>query len=366
MTCQEVNELMQRHLDRELTPSEETVLRSHMLECPECAAMWERLELLNEELVQLPKVAPAISLVDAILPRLAEIDRLAASLGDHHESTVTSNRISWFKRIPWAAAGGVVAAGIVLGLFITNGDMMERRMADDSLPQARDNKIMMNVTSSSQEKALAADQTMVLKDHSGSNQSAAIAEAGEAPAAEPRALHIPEQPSVSQSAGGSELQSAAPPAQDQQRMSEAPTAKGLQASSAGAADTPRYSAQTDPGQQAPDAGPHGYAKTAPESEPVPSGQSIFGVTDLPLEVSPVELTSPEGAYVASVRAADGLILILQNGEAVYKSAVYSLEQVRLFLEHWESETKLIYRVEGNGEVLRYRIDLETGTETQIQ
>jgi hypothetical protein len=363
MTCQEVNELMQRHLDRELTPTEETVLRSHMLECPECAAMWERLELLNEELVQLPKVAPAISLVDAILPRLAEIDRLAAGSGDHHESTVLSNRRSWFKRIPWAAAGGVVAAGIVLGLFITNGDMMERRMANDSLPQARDNKIMMNVTSSSQEQVLAGDRPMALQDRSGSdsNQSSAIAEAGGAPAAapaEPRALQMPS----SQIAPTAPVPASEP---EKQRMAEAPTRQVPQAPAADAAETPRSTAQPAPVQEAPaDPIDKGFAKTVPTA---PGEQALFGITAVPQQEWPADdLSSPEGAYLASVLAADGQILIHQNGEVVFKSAVYSPEQSSLFLEHWESETKLIYRVEVKGEALRYRIDLETQTETQIQ
>ena len=74
MNCQEVMELMQRQLDDDLDESEIEVLMNHTRQCPDCAAMFERLQLLSAELTSLPKVMPSYSLVDAIMPQLERIE----------------------------------------------------------------------------------------------------------------------------------------------------------------------------------------------------------------------------------------------------------------------------------------------------
>lgn len=66
-------------LDGELKQSEESLLTEHIRRCPACAEMAERLENIHQELVQLPKVAPPYSLVDAILPSLQQIDKQQAA-----------------------------------------------------------------------------------------------------------------------------------------------------------------------------------------------------------------------------------------------------------------------------------------------
>ena len=73
MNCQEVMEYMQRQLDDDLDEHEYEVLINHTRHCPDCAAMFERLQLLSAELTSLPKVIPSYSLVDAIMPRLQEL-----------------------------------------------------------------------------------------------------------------------------------------------------------------------------------------------------------------------------------------------------------------------------------------------------
>lgn len=147
MNCSEVMELMQQRLDGDINDSEQRLLTEHINHCPACSEMAERLERLHMELVQLPKVGPKFSLVDAIMPALDLIERdeqLAAVESNvepnpHAEKAVSlmtdevpnKARIAkehaqpkaaqrWFERIRWRATSAVIAAGLVLGLFIVN------------------------------------------------------------------------------------------------------------------------------------------------------------------------------------------------------------------------------------------------------
>jgi hypothetical protein len=143
MNCQEVMEYMQRELDGDLGEIESATLREHIRHCADCAAMYERLKRLSAELESLPKVTPPFSLVDAILPKLDEIDRANAAAASADAGTAghagaagrvgavgqagaagsaqaepteaTRRRVSRFNL---RMLGGVVAAGIVAGIFL--------------------------------------------------------------------------------------------------------------------------------------------------------------------------------------------------------------------------------------------------------
>lgn len=129
MNCQEVRELMQRHVDGDLNAAETATLMDHVEHCPDCAVMMERLVHLSRGLEQLPRVEPPYSLVDAILPKLGMAD--AISPDEAEETSVPSiaprsrraerSRRSWITRV-----SGVVALGIVVGLLLVNGPFSER------------------------------------------------------------------------------------------------------------------------------------------------------------------------------------------------------------------------------------------------
>ncbi|WP_127532266.1 anti-sigma factor family protein [Paenibacillus kobensis] len=141
MTCQEVMEYMQRQLDDDLNDHEADALTAHTRYCSDCADMFERLKRLSAELDNLPKVVPAFSLVDAIIPQLDLFDserqesgiaiesklfeRGAEPAGGQETEIVPISRRSargrekgWLKRISWPAVTGVAAAGLVAGLFL--------------------------------------------------------------------------------------------------------------------------------------------------------------------------------------------------------------------------------------------------------
>jgi hypothetical protein len=125
MTNQEVSEFMQRFLDDDLNENELEALMEHIRQSPASAAVFERLQRLDSELEQLPKVIPPMSIVDSILPRLE-----LAGLVDHPPviGTVSTNVLPdrvvpmerRANRVNYRLLGGVVAAGIVLTLFFTN------------------------------------------------------------------------------------------------------------------------------------------------------------------------------------------------------------------------------------------------------
>lgn len=128
MTNQEVNEYMQRFLDDDLNEDELGALMEHIRLSPASAILFDRLQRLDSELEQLPKVIPPMSIVDSILPRLE-----LAGFVDHPPVTGTAStddlssrvapmerRATLRERINYRLLGGVVAAGIVLTVFFMN------------------------------------------------------------------------------------------------------------------------------------------------------------------------------------------------------------------------------------------------------
>lgn len=139
MNCQEVMEFMQRHLDLDLNEEEQRLLEQHIAGCSSCQEMMGRLQRLTEELTNLPKVYPPVSLVDAIMPKLVEIDNMnqagTASAQNVDSETRMDRSSRRQRRIPYTMLGGVVAAGILLGVMIVNWDDLrpaERMQASDA------------------------------------------------------------------------------------------------------------------------------------------------------------------------------------------------------------------------------------------
>lgn len=142
MNCQEVMAYMQRQLDHDLEDHEAEVLFAHIRHCSDCADTFERLKRLSLELESLPKVVPAFSLVDAIMPQLdqliPEISAAVAQPIQPADTGVTNRRTSrkreggWLRNVSWTAFGGVVTAGIVVGLVLVLGNPVTPSKSDDA------------------------------------------------------------------------------------------------------------------------------------------------------------------------------------------------------------------------------------------
>lgn len=148
MNCEEVMELMQRDLDGDLNELETAELQSHLQDCVACRAIFKRLNVLSQDLLNnLPKVTPPYSIVDSIMPKLAELDAASPkfarqtaplNISETKESAQTprSNRV---RRQPFGALAGVAAAVIVLVIAFINGTPNESHDASDMILYSLDN-----------------------------------------------------------------------------------------------------------------------------------------------------------------------------------------------------------------------------------
>lgn len=66
MSCEEALEMMQRKLDKDLTPAEEAALNTHLSHCTSCLTEWRQYERLSHLLDELPKVTPPRSVMDQV------------------------------------------------------------------------------------------------------------------------------------------------------------------------------------------------------------------------------------------------------------------------------------------------------------
>jgi hypothetical protein len=117
MNCEQMMEWMQRFVDDDLTQTEQEVLMKHVTQCPECAASFERLQLLSAELAHLPKITPPYSIVDSILPKLMELDAQQAAIKVAYLPTTKHGK----KPISsWKIGAGLVAAAIIFSVIAFN------------------------------------------------------------------------------------------------------------------------------------------------------------------------------------------------------------------------------------------------------
>ncbi len=147
MKCAEVMEWMHRYLDKDLSQDEIVEMFRHIDNCPSCAEVFERLTLLSNELEQLPDVKPPFSLVDSILPQLAELDRSSreqSAMRTEEPVVVPFSRESSRGKpskgtsIATRTGIGAIAAAVILGIAIFNmpdkmpGAEVEQMMQDSS------------------------------------------------------------------------------------------------------------------------------------------------------------------------------------------------------------------------------------------
>lgn len=126
-------EWMSRYLDGDLNGEDTKELFRYMDEHPDAAETFRIMTALSLRLEKLPDVKPRYSLVDAILPQLDELDAQrrtdsAAEIGimERQKPEVDEvaerrrQRGNWRDRLPVRTIGGIVAAGVVLGISIAS------------------------------------------------------------------------------------------------------------------------------------------------------------------------------------------------------------------------------------------------------
>jgi len=397
MRCQEVMELMQRYLDVDLAEAEERVMLAHLRDCPECADMFERLKLLNEELVELPKVSPPYSIVDSIMPKLEELalwnePSAASDAGTGAASAVSANVVSMEADrrerrglISWRLVAGVAAAGIVLGMFIFNSNSAvhdkkaESMLADtnsaskasavsDVANQAGAEasrvdgaKQIVNETFEAKDQfggAISAPSPATKEDKLGSGDSAA-------------ALIRPDTVVTTSSASGSERKELSP-------KSEAPVNEPMHSVGAEAGSPEKVKATSEPlftakqgNEPSPAPAPTPTITTPADNEAVQKSGTvgtkpgITSVTDHPSAAPLQESVSPNGDF--TVRIKEGtLILTGKDGRTLYTVSPALKEGERLELGKWIEAAKVIYSiVHADGQTTSIQVDAAARTETKL-
>lgn len=206
MKCEEMMNLMQQSLDQDLTAEEERVMMAHLKQCPGCSDLYVRLKLLNEELAQLPKVKPAYSIVDAILPQLEDMPlwseepsagpESSAAAREQPALAVLPGRKSKPGLISWKIFSGVAAAGIVIGLLLSNQDnlqlnksasesaaMADRMAAPQAAAGSKESTQIMNQKTESMKEFTPSDATAVPMAGGSGQGAAAMPVPSETPAA---------------------------------------------------------------------------------------------------------------------------------------------------------------------------------------
>ncbi|KPV56178.1 hypothetical protein QJ48_29120 [Paenibacillus sp. A3] len=265
MMCQEVIELMQRYLDRDLDETEYGRMLQHLQQCPDCTELFERLVNLSNELESLPKVTPPFSLVDAILPKLEQLEAEGAEPGTAYAASDKIEREtealraktapdpaderptwgSWRKNmrewISFPVFGGVVAAGLVFGFFLFQNQQ--------SNPEADAGRLLLSMTDKKAENAAAGQATDAAKSK---------------PAAQTEGKPVPASGSDNKAASEEhKLQNSSAGSGDANK--EAPVRSG----SSDTADTDRSASQTAGPQQQTSGGGN---KTAEPEQPVQEKQ----------------------------------------------------------------------------------------------
>ncbi|WP_318781045.1 anti-sigma factor family protein [Paenibacillus sp. OAS669] len=293
MMCQEVIELMQRYLDQDLDELEYEQMLGHLQQCSECTELFQRLVALSEELEQLPKVTPAYSLVDAIMPKLQRIDEGFPAVeypaapvmaqpeqynekNNNEKAAVSIDQAAgWRKRIRGLVSmrivGGVVAAGLVLGFFVFEQQEKNSSMQDagpmllsssQSKTESADSAASSGAGNSTQPKAAGAAEPFL--DRNVAKEAPKPDSVPTAPAASPAPKDA--EPKVSANGGGNEsgaLTDQLKKSVDTAPVQEQQVNQQQQAPPAGAAEEPKL---PDAGDQAPASEPEVQPSEAPVNE----------------------------------------------------------------------------------------------------
>lgn len=340
MNCQEVVELMQRHMDGDLEQREITLMMAHVGGCPECAVMLKRLQRLSDDLSQLPRVEPKFSIVDAIMPQLDRLDaERSTQSGD--ESQVNVPKVVERSERPRgrliSRIAGVVAVGVVAGVLLLS------------------QQLRLSNSDSNNDAAAPGDfggTAFSLNAEDGASMKKSVEEAPQANAAESAASAEEIAPNTALSIGGAQEPASAPSQE----------ANGYDNSAAQTSEPDRRSVETvdqfgtgDVMTMTSDSATTGNAKSASPS-----------ATSNSLSAQATALVSPDGLWRAVALEGEGTLRIYatQDDSVAFQSEQRSGSLSRLawdpdskrltytWTDEQGKEKNLAYEVEQTQEIIR--------------
>ena len=365
MRCEGVMELMQRCLDEDLTEEEKTCMLEHMKTCDSCAGMFERLNRLSEELVNLPKVTPPYSIVDSILPRLDEIDQQLANSRSPKVSGWQRFRRSFSYRALAGAAAAVVvvvAAASQLPRLFTDHSVSDSAMVSSGSSDARESagpeeRIMFD-SSAAVEEHTAEPEVMMDKDPGSDSPDASAPGSADASgtagnsAADVMARNESKRPASARNDNGGQEET--PPSEEQGAGTDSVEPVRDQAVPQG-----------EPGEEK----AMSFAEPFTD-EPETDGESVQGLSlRLEMTETPGAVTepvvSPDQAHTAFVEQTEAglqVVIVDANGERIYASPAKAAESIRNLAWSVNGDT-LTYEAVAGERVEQYTIDVRTRSET---
>ncbi|CAG7639663.1 hypothetical protein PAESOLCIP111_04058 [Paenibacillus solanacearum] len=428
MMCQEVIELMQRYLDRDLEETEYRRMLQHLQQCPDCTELFERLVNLSHELESLPKVTPPFSLVDAIMPKLEQLDAAAGEVQDlrltqaaeakedSHAAAAERNDppSGWRKKIKdWVSFpvfGGVVAAGLVVGFFLFGQQPSSEKDAGKLMLSLSNESAGQQAGGAASQSTPYAPKSAPLQDQPANGAKPPEAAAGSGAEKKDVAVEkfAPAGDTVPPAAGNAASRSSSPapqPPKAAEPQQKAPAVSTPPAPEAGTnAEQPGATVlreQAEPEQPqaqqpnadikpneaksltiAPKADDSQKSAAAPEThgtvqdqraadaaEPKqPSGTlgtGAYGIAAIPSAPAPVtEVSTTDNAYKATVK--DGRVVVYdkQGKEAYVSKYEWKDGDFKIELADWSAEYKLTYRVKASEQVKTFVISMKDLKETE--
>jgi hypothetical protein len=402
MNCQEVIEFMQRQLDEDLDAQEEAQLADHLKHCSECQEMYQRLKQLSSDLTNLPKVVPAYSLVDAILPKLVEIDMQNPANSPSNPNTNYIPTAQQPLSIPrtrrfgssfsWKVAGGVIAAGLVLGIFLfqTNNSRLDQAQAlfaprnngqtaptaagsqtADSSKKSENIDKFNSPTPKESRPAASAQNQSDNSPLSGSNSAAPRAtEKSVQPSQKPMSQdNTAVKPDQKGNAGapGTDKSSAAPTASS--APSAAPTAtasaatKGQESSASQASEPPPIAASPKAATVQPSPAAAGASPAPDQGVANKAGNSTMSIAALMPEET---LRSKDGKYLAAIEQHKVTIKNQDSQDIIFSSERVWSEKDKVTFLTWSEDGKLTYQVVNDTSTQNFEINVVLKSEALLK
>lgn len=345
MKCEEVMEYMQRCLDMDLTDAENAAMQEHMKTCTSCAEMFERLNHLSRELVNLPKITPPYSIVDSILPRLEEIDEQATTVLAQPEPI--SKWREFRKSVSLRVLGGMAAA--VLFVVIAVNQLPQFMGQDGSGDMAYFNSANSGDDSASganMEPSMASESMMVKDEATSDRRSAFTMESADesAPDATPPAADAAESRGVPE--GGYGISGGV--------QEEEPK---------DSADGSRHAESEEPVIDAP------IMMEAPSLKDGAERSLTMDFTDQASQIVTEPVPSPAATYTAWVEQSDmGYQVVIADaasGDRLYASPVKQADSIQE-LAWSDSEATLAYTAVTGESSAHFTIDVALREESQLK
>mgnify|MGYP000507022338 CR=1 FL=1 len=373
MKCAEEMELMQRYLDHDLLDAEQSTLFAHLECCPECTVMLEKLQRLSDDLANLPKVFPSVSLVDLILPQLEQMAALPAPTPAIDTAIATQiPSIADFhprKRLfTWKWVSGITAAAILFGIFYLNqddlgfnGDFLFSYSNRQETTSVEKNSAAMStsrvVTPKSENILPTLSVTFSEQTNTSKSEPTATPNvvSNGTPAHTPSPIANKAAASVKPSVKPSSPSASPVPTQDTfQEMKTSPptstfTSTDAQAKMQAPTPTPQPEALRSSGEYS--------AKPSQES-----GNNTQNPSAMGMMMKPQQLDSTDGNYIGFVDQ-QKVYIKDRNGVILFASNKQWSQTDTIQLVRWVTNTKLIYKVKASdGTTKESVIDLNTASE----